>query len=141
MFDKTEEKKSVVDMGNTSNVISKETQITGNIQAQGNIRIEGTVEGTIQSKNKIVVGDSALIKGNITSVEAEISGKIEGEVYCSDSLYLKKTAIILGNISTQKLIVENGAIFNGKCQMNSSAMVLSKSEDKNEPREKQNSAG
>ncbi len=145
MFNKTEEKRPIStptnEVVNSSNVISKETRITGDIQAQGNIRIEGTVDGTIQSKGKIGVGDSALIKGDLTSVEAEIAGKVEGEVYCSDSLFLRKTAVILGNITTQKLIVENGAVFNGKCQMNTSSMVVSKPEEKNEPREKQNSAG
>lgn len=129
MFNKNEEKKSVVDMANSSNVISKETRITGDIQAQGNIRIEGTVDGMIQSKSKIAVGESALVKGNLTAVEAEIAGKVEGEVICSDTLYLKSTALIIGNIFTKKLVVENGAVFNGKCQMNSqNTMVASKPE-------------
>lgn len=141
MFNKTEERKPMVEVSNSNNVISKETRITGDIKAEGNIRIEGTVEGTIQSKGKLGVGDSAVIKGDLTSVEAEIAGKVEGEVYCSESLFLKKTAIILGNITTQKLIVENGAVFNGKCQMNTSSMVVSKPEIKHEHREKQNSAG
>ncbi len=146
MFNKTEERKTfVAEVGNTSNVISKETRITGDIKALGNIRIEGTVEGTIQSKGKLEIGDTSLIKGNISSVEAEIAGKIEGEVYCSDSLFLRKTAVILGNITTQKIIVENGAVFNGKCQMNTSSMVVSKTEikddEQSETRPKQNSAG
>jgi cytoskeletal protein CcmA (bactofilin family) len=119
MFNKTEEKKSVVDMVNSSNVISKETQIKGDIVAQGNIRIEGAVEGAVKSKSKIVIGESALIKGNLSSAEAEISGKVDGQVICSDVLYLKKTALVLGDIVTNKLVVENGATFNGRCQMGS----------------------
>ncbi|MFD2200024.1 bactofilin family protein [Shivajiella indica] len=124
MFTKPEEKKSVVDMVNSSNVISKETRIKGDIDAQGNIRIEGTVEGLVKSKSKIVIGDSAVIKGNLSSVEAEISGKVDGEVCCSDILYLKKTAYITGNIITKKLVVENGAVFEGKCQMNSKPLKV-----------------
>jgi cytoskeletal protein CcmA (bactofilin family) len=117
MFSKKEEKMSVTDIVNSSNVISKETKITGDIKAQGNIRVEGTVEGTIQSKSKIVIGDSALVTGNINATEAEIAGKIEGEIICTDTLYLKKTANVFGNIYTLKLVVENGAVFNGKIQM------------------------
>lgn len=108
---------SVTDIVNSSNVISKETRITGDIKAQGNIRVEGTVEGTIQSKSKIVIGDSALVTGNINATEAEIAGKIEGEIICTDTLFLKKTANVHGNIYTLKLVVENGAVFNGKIQM------------------------
>lgn len=116
-------------MVSSTNVISRETKITGDISAAGNIRIEGQLEGLVESKTKIVVGDSALIKGNITAPEAEISGKIDGEVFISGTLYLTKTAIINGNITAQKLIVENGAVFNGKCQMMAKGMVVSKNSD------------
>jgi cytoskeletal protein CcmA (bactofilin family) len=117
MFNKTDEKKSVVDMVSSSNVISKETQIKGDIVAHGNIRIEGSVEGAVKSQSKIVIGESAVIKGNLSSSEAEISGKVDGKVICSDVLYLKKSALVTGDIITNKLVVENGATFNGRCQM------------------------
>ncbi len=116
MFKKQDDK-STVDMVNSSNVISKETVIKGDIKAQGNIRIEGKVDGTVDSKNKIVIGDSALLIGNLRAVEAEVSGKVQGEVHCSEILYLKKSAVIEGDIYTKKLVVESGATFNGKCQM------------------------
>jgi cytoskeletal protein CcmA (bactofilin family) len=132
MFTKPEEKKSVVDMVNSSNVISKETRIKGDIDAHGNIRIEGMVEGLIKSKSKIVIGDSATIKGNLSSVEAEISGKVDGEVVCSEILYLKKTAYITGNIITKKLVVENGAVFDGQCQMNNKPLKVSKKDGEDE---------
>jgi cytoskeletal protein CcmA (bactofilin family) len=142
MFSKPEEKKSVVDMVNSSNVISNETHITGDITAQGNIRIEGTVEGMVKSKTKVVIGESAVIQGNISSAEAEIAGKVDGEVICTDLLFLKRSAVVNGNITTQKLVVENGAVFNGKCQMNTNSLTVSKSEDKkDEPGKKQFAAG
>ncbi|EKB48407.1 bactofilin family protein [Cecembia lonarensis] len=127
MFNKAEEKKSVVDMVNSSNVISKETNIKGDIVAQGNIRIEGAVEGSVKSKSKIVIGESAAIKGNLSSAEAEISGKVDGQVVCSDVLYLKKSAMVTGDIVTNKLVVENGATFNGRCQMGAEVNKSSKS--------------
>lgn len=125
MFNKTEERKSTVDMVSSTNVISKETKIIGDIVAAGNIRIEGQLEGVVESKTKIVIGDSAIIKGNISAPEAEIAGKVEGEVHCTGTLYLNKSAVIVGNISTQKLVVENGAVFNGKCEMGGTAQTKS----------------
>ncbi|MCH7409547.1 polymer-forming cytoskeletal protein [Belliella sp. DSM 111904] len=116
MFKKQDDK-SVVEMVNSSNVISKETVIKGDIKAQGNIRVEGKVEGILDSRNKIVIGESALVIGNVLSVEAEIAGIVRGEIHCKGILYLKKTAQINGDIYTQKLVIENGASFNGKCQM------------------------
>lgn len=118
MFTKAEEKKSVAEMVNSSNVIAKETTIKGDIITFGNIRIEGTVEGTLNSKTKIVIGESALLEGNIETKEAEIAGRIVGTVKCSEILFLKKSAVIDGDIYTKKLIIENGAVFNGICKMN-----------------------
>ncbi|AGA76893.1 Integral membrane protein CcmA involved in cell shape determination [Echinicola vietnamensis DSM 17526] len=115
-------------MVNSSNVIAKETSIKGDIITQGNIRIEGKVDGTLSSKTKIVIGESAKLIGNIDTKEAEIAGNVEGEVRCSDILFLKKTAVINGNIFTKKLVIENGAVFNGACSMTDHAAKQTKSE-------------
>lgn len=136
MFNKQEEKKSVAEMVNSSNVISKETFIKGDIKAQGNIRIEGKIEGTLDSKNKIVIGDSAVVTGNVRAEEAEVAGRIEGQIYCAGVLFLKKTAVIDGDIFTQKLVVENGAVFNGKCQMGDVAVTSFNVKPKREAAEK-----
>lgn len=124
-------------MVSSSNVISKETFIKGDIKAQGNIRIEGKVEGTLDSQNKIVIGDSALVTGNVRAEEVEVSGRIEGEIHCSGVLFLKKTAIIDGDIYTQKLVVENGAVFNGKCQMGEAVIKPLNGKSKREATEKE----
>lgn len=124
-------------MVSSTNVISKETKIVGDIRAAGNIRIEGQLEGLVESKTKIVIGDSATIKGNLQAPEMEISGKVEGEVTCSGTLYLTKTAVILGNISTQKLVIENGASFNGDCRMDAKAGMNSKQGPHEEKSQKQ----
>jgi cytoskeletal protein CcmA (bactofilin family) len=120
---KNEEKKAVTEMVNSSNVIAKETTIIGEIVAQGNIRIEGTVEGTLRSEKKVVIGESAKVIGDIKAVEIEIAGLIEGQVTCSETLYLKSTAIIKGDMFTKKLVIENGAVFNGKCQMSEQVSI------------------
>ncbi|MDN3668573.1 polymer-forming cytoskeletal protein [Echinicola jeungdonensis] len=133
MFNKTEEKKAAVEMVNSSNVIAKETTIKGDIITYGNIRIEGTVEGTLSSKTKIVIGDSAFLKGNIDSKEAEIAGKIVGEVRCTEILFLKKTAVIEGNIYSKRLVIENGAVFNGECKMAENKNQSDNPEDTKKP--------
>ncbi|QDH81466.1 polymer-forming cytoskeletal protein [Echinicola soli] len=115
-------------MVNSSNVIAKETSIKGDIVTQGNIRIEGKVDGTLCSKTKIVIGESARLIGNIDTKEAEIAGNVEGEVRCSEILFLKKTAVINGNIFAKKLVIENGAVFNGECRMTNNSVKQEKSE-------------
>jgi len=144
MFNNTAEKKTtkVGEIVESTNVISRETKIVGNINAQGNIRIEGVLEGAVHSKSKIILGDSAIIKGNLHSEDAEISGSIDGDVFCSGLLILKKTAIVKGNITTPKIVIENGAVFNGKCQMsNLGSFVVSKGDSNNEPKQGQYATG
>lgn len=117
MANNYEEKKSTTDMVASSNLVALETAIFGDIITEGNIRVEGKVEGLLKSQNKIVVGDSAYVKGDVHAVEAEVSGHIDGGIRCEGTLYLKKTAYIQGDIYAAKLIIENGAVFNGKCNM------------------------
>lgn len=132
---------SVMDMVNSSNVIAKETKITGDIEAQGNIRVEGIVQGCVTSQSKVVIGESAIIYGNLSAAEAEISGQVEGDVNCGELLHLKKSAIILGDITTKKLVVENGAVFNGKCKMGIQPLSESRIEGEDDSVKKHLSAG
>lgn len=117
MSKKSEEKKSATDIVSSSNSIAMETTIIGDIVTEGNIRIEGKVQGGIRSANKIVIGESAYVSGDIHAQEAEISGRVDGGVNCRGALYLKRKSYINGDIYAVKLIIENGAIFNGKCDM------------------------
>lgn len=117
MSNKNAARTSTTEMVTSSNLIAQETIIIGDIVTQGNIRIEGRVEGALKSKNKVVIGDSAHVTGDMHALEAEVSGHIDGGIHCQGTLYLKKTAYINGDINATKLIIENGAVFNGKCHM------------------------
>jgi cytoskeletal protein CcmA (bactofilin family) len=106
-----------------NNIIGKGTTVKGEIEATGNIRIEGMLEGNIRSKAKAVFGESAHMKGNVYAQNAEIAGKVDGTVHIADTLVLKPSALINGDIFTGNLIVEQGAKFNGKCEMTKSTEV------------------
>ncbi len=101
------------------NIISKGTEIVGDISSQGDMRIEGIVHGTLNCKARVVIGDSGEVKGNITANDAVISGKVIGNVLVHEFLFLKGTAKIFGDLVVGKIVVENGAEFNGSCKMNS----------------------
>ena len=102
MPDNREDKRSTTDFVTSSNLVALETIILGDIATEGNIRIEGKVDGSLISQNKIVIGDSAHVTGNIQGLEAEVSGHIDGEIRCKGTLYLKKTAYINGNARPRK---------------------------------------
>lgn len=102
------------------NLISSGTDINGDIISNGDIRIDGTVTGTLSTKGKVVIGPTGRLKGEIICKNSEISGIIEGKVTISNLLNLKSTCKIVGDIITSKLSIEPGAKFSGNCKMSES---------------------
>ena len=97
--------------------ISAGTVIKGEILSPCDIRIDGTFEGKIHSKGRVVVGESAHIKGDIVCDNIDLWGKVEGNVFVKDTLNLKEGCTVNGNLNIRKLSVELGATFNGNCKM------------------------
>lgn len=128
MFTNKEEKKVQEKIADSTNNIGKGTVLEGNVGTFGNIRIEGKVIGNIKSKSKVVLGQSSFVDGNILAQNAEIEGEVKGVLEVTELLVLKPTAIIHGEITTNKLIVESGATFNGGVKMGVSIKEINISE-------------
>ena len=109
--------KDVEELSNSSNIIGKGTIVNGSIETFGNIRVEGKVVGDIKTKSKAAFGHSSQIDGSVLAQNAEVAGHITGTIEITEQLVLKATATIDGDIITNKLLVESGAVFNGKCKM------------------------
>lgn len=99
------------------NLIGAGTTIEGELKANGDIRVDGNVNGKVSSKAKVVLGDSAKISGDLHCQNADISGNIIGNLFIDDVLILKSTAVVNGDIFTGKLVIEAGSVFNGQCHM------------------------
>ncbi len=99
------------------NFITAGTEITGDINSNEGIRIEGSLTGNITTKGKLVIGETGKVKGEITCKNAEVFGFIEGKISVSELLSLRKTARINGDIMTNKLAIEPGSKFTGNCNM------------------------
>ena len=123
MFNK-DEKKVAEELSNSSNTIGKGTTLEGNVEAYGNIRIDGRVVGNVVTKSKVVLGASCKVDGSILAQNAEVSGEVSGTVEVTDLLLLKASAVVHGDIITNKLIVESGAAFNGGCKMGASVKEI-----------------
>ena len=102
---------------NSISRISAGTVIKGEIVSPSDIRIDGTFEGKIQSKGRVVIGESAHIKGDIVCDCIDLWGKVEGNVFVKDTLNLKEGCVVNGNLNVRKLSVELGSTFNGNCRM------------------------
>lgn len=109
--------KEVEELSNSSNIIGKGTIVNGSIETFGNLRVEGKVVGDIKTKSKVAFGVSSKVEGSVLAQNADVAGHIQGTIEITELLVLKATASIDGDILTNKLLVEPGATFNGKCKM------------------------
>jgi len=103
---------------NSYNIISAGTVIKGEFHTPGNIRIDGSFEGNITTKGRLIVGQAGTISGTIVCQNGEFEGQITASVEVEQHLALKATARLIGDVKTDKISIETGAVFHGHCQMN-----------------------
>ena len=119
MFIKKKEKLPLV---SERNVIGKNTSIIGDVKSEGDFRIDGSVEGTIKTAGRVVIGALGSVIGKIECDNADVEGKFSGELIANNLLTLKANAIISGDVIISKLSVEPGAEFNATCTMKRSTV-------------------
>ncbi len=107
-----------------TSIIGAGTTITGNVQSNGDIRIDGTIKGNLVAKAKILIGADGVIEGDIDGKQADILGKVTGKIKVADLLYLHGKAIVDGDIYAGKLQIEPTASFNGQCHMGANVVDL-----------------
>ena len=101
---------------NSISRISAGTVIKGEILSPTDIRIDGSFDGRVQSKGRVVVGETATITGDIVCENVDLWGKVEGNLFVKDALSLKDGCVVSGNLHIRRLSVELGATFNGNCK-------------------------
>lgn len=112
-YDRTYDSTGVNDVSR----ISAGSVIKGEIISPNDIRIDGSFEGKIISQAKVVVGEKAVIKGDVICNNADFWGQIDGDLYVKDTLSLKSTSVIDGDLHVRRLQVDLNATFNGNCKM------------------------
>ena len=118
----------------------KETQITtiigmgaecnGDFSAEGSIRVDGTIIGNVTVSDGVIVGASGYIKGDINSKTVMIGGEVYGNLNVPEKVELTSTARVIGDITTNSLVIDENAIFQGRCNMNQEGEKRSKPNNK-----------
>ena len=102
-----------------STIIGKGSKVKGSLFVEGGVRVDGKVEGVIESKGFVTIGLSGVAKANVKANECLVSGKVVGNIVCDDALELDKTADLTGDIIAKVLKIHTGAVFNGNSSMTS----------------------
>ena len=100
-------------------IIGAGTVIEGVLKASASMRIEGTVNGDITSEGVVVIANEGVVNGNITAVDVKISGTVEGNLTIVGKTELIANGKLTGDIKTGSLSIDETAIFQGNCKMNS----------------------
>ena len=91
--------------------------IKGDISGKSDVRVAGTVNGSINIDGELIIERSGFIEGEIKSVNAVVAGSVKGNIDVSEKLILESSSKFVGNIKTKQLIIQEGALFQGNCQM------------------------
>jgi cytoskeletal protein CcmA (bactofilin family) len=102
---------------NSHNTITVGTEITGDIISNGDIRLDGVLNGNLTAKGKLVIGESGRVKGVVNCKNSDIYGYVEGKINVTELLALKATCEVVGDVITNRLAIEPGCKFTGNCKM------------------------
>jgi cytoskeletal protein CcmA (bactofilin family) len=98
-------------------IISAGVKIEGKVKSNGNIRVEGEIQGDIVSQGNVVIGSNGEVNGQINGDSIAIGGNVTGTVRAKNRLTIEEKGNLQGDIFTKSLIVKEGAKFDGKCKM------------------------
>ena len=98
--------------------IGRNVQIDGDITGKTDLRIAGKVYGNISIDGELILEKYAIVEGDVKCGAAILAGSIKGDVDCKTKLILLDNSKIVGNVKAEQLIINEGAIFQGNCDMN-----------------------
>jgi cytoskeletal protein CcmA (bactofilin family) len=98
-------------------IIGPQIKVKGNFHGQGNIIIEGMVEGDIKTTNFLLIDNKAVIIANVEAKDAKINGEVKGNIKVQGYLEIGATAKIIGDIEANEISIERGGTINGNCVM------------------------
>lgn len=98
-------------------LIGKDTVITGTVDVKGALRVDGTVKGKIICSDCVTVGTTGMVEAEIESKEAIIAGHMHGNINASEKVELQANCEMDGDLRTKSLVIEQGAVFCGSCNM------------------------
>lgn len=100
------------------NVLSKDVEIKGSLRFQTDLFLDGKVEGEIISTGVLTIGANAEIKAEIRAKAVSIHGRVTGNVIVNERCELKANAHLVGDLHAPRLVIEEGATFVGKSEVN-----------------------
>lgn len=103
--------------GKLDTLIGKTTRVSGNIITQGSVRVDGRIEGNLETPQTLITGQGSFIKGDVRCRDAILGGRIEGNIYALGMVEMQSGASLLGDITCKGLVIQPKVFFEGHCKM------------------------
>lgn len=123
------------DVKRVETILGVGTEFKGTINSKGSLRIDGKLEGGVISAEGIILGETSIVRGNINAKTVIICGKVIGNIHATSSIELLDKSQVHGDIRAGKIIISEGASFEGNCAMSTDKLGLPKLNGINEPSE------
>jgi cytoskeletal protein CcmA (bactofilin family) len=98
-------------------IIAKDMAITGDLETEGVVRIEGRIRGTVRAGSQVLVGQGAQLEGDLHTREAVIGGEVVGSIHAAERVELQASASVTGNIHTPRIAVMEGGRVSGEVRI------------------------
>lgn len=102
---------------NELNFLGEGTYLDGSLETKGSLRVDGKVKGAIKAGDTLTIGSTGVVSGEIHARMAVVGGKIEGDISVDEKLVLESNSTLVGNLNAKKLVIDEGAVFQGKSNM------------------------
>ncbi len=112
-----------------TSIIGEDLRIEGNLNSQTTIRIDGQVSGDVEAANLIIIGEKALLKGNLKSNAVLVHGQVTGDVQCGE-LVITKSGSITGEMNVGSIEIEMGGRYNGTLTMGNQEKIIALGKEK-----------
>jgi cytoskeletal protein CcmA (bactofilin family) len=99
--------------------IGEGTRITGDMSVEHDLRVEGSIKGAVSVGGTLVLSISGSIEGDVVSRSAALAGRLIGNIQVQEKLVLEEKSVLQGDLHARELVVQEGAIFQGNCSMES----------------------
>lgn len=102
---------------NAVSIVASDMVVTGDLRADGVVRIEGRIAGNVHAGNQILLSQGGVVEGDLETREAVLAGEVHGTVVGTDRVEVQPTAQVHGDIITPRLLIQEGGRLNGQIRM------------------------
>jgi len=104
-------------------IIGMGMRVVGDIMADGVVKVEGVVVGTVRAGRQVLVAKGGEVEGDIITREAIVGGEVRGSIQAHERVEIQTTSVVHGDITTTRLLVQEGGELNGVLRMGEAAQA------------------